>query len=90
MACSMTSAPPHNTDRPVENVWRAPTKHTTDLGLQRSAQAPPDLNSAVHSTAKDHKKSIRVPESSAENPLMKTDLGSCGLNFERHRLDIVI
>lgn len=54
MACSMTSPPPHITNKVAEDVWRVSTGHATHLGPQRSDQAPPDLNLALHSTTKDH------------------------------------
>lgn len=53
MACSMTSSPPQIVNKAVRDTWHVSAKHTTHLEPQRSDQAPPDLNSVLHSTAKD-------------------------------------
>ena len=90
MACSMTSPAPHNVNSPVGHTWRVSTKRTTYHGPRHYDQVLPDLHSVSRSTTGDHTEMISTFEWGTSSGERGTDPGSCGLNFERNRLDVVI
>jgi len=90
MAWSITGSPPHNVSSSIgiHDTFQRSRRLTLDLDALTRLHPTGIWSYAVQ--LRDHTESISNLESNSKHLRMEADLGSGGLNFERHGLDIVI